>query len=159
MVPWNGGACVPVNMMLHPRRLGSVTFISAWSVQNIISVKYAFGLCISISRGGGQDWVYKCSAWMYAHKNFPVHTSFSKNWMYRDYHICLLAVLSMNWNKSDTVELGITRSLAKSRDFSYVIDMKWQFWYMEIFCGEKGNNLTDVLYCVSWCTSQKDNYC
>ena len=57
MVPWIGGACVPVNMMLHPRRLGNVTMISVLSVQDIISVKHAFGLWVRISRGGGQSWV------------------------------------------------------------------------------------------------------
>ena len=40
-----------------------------------------------------------------------------------DCHICLLAVLSMNWNESDTVELGLT-SLDQSRCYSYAIDMK-----------------------------------
>jgi hypothetical protein len=54
LVPRNGGACVPVNMVLHPRRLGSVTVISTLSVQDI-SVKQAFGLRVRISRGGGQD--------------------------------------------------------------------------------------------------------
>jgi len=57
MVPWIGGACVPATVMLHPRRLGSVTVISVLSVQDIISVTQAFGLWVRISRGGGQSWV------------------------------------------------------------------------------------------------------
>lgn len=132
---WIGGACVPVNMMLHPRRLGSVIVISVLSVQDIFqwSKLLDYG---SISRGGRQSWIYNCSAWMRSHNNFPVHVSVSKKWMCRDYHICFLAFLSMNWNKSDTVELGLT-SLAQSIDLSYAIDMKWQFWYMEIFMEKK----------------------
>jgi hypothetical protein len=30
----------------------------------------------------------------------------------------------MNWNKSDTVELGLARSIAQSIGFSYAIDIK-----------------------------------